>query len=99
MKRSIAIAIFANFFVVAFLAFPATSRLQENKKFLRRANPIANNYLVVLDDSVVGEKGAFSIAPQVAADLASIYKAGSNTFTSMHLMDSQSRCQRMTLRL
>ena len=74
MKRSIAFAIFASLFLIAFLAQPGTSSLQEKQRFLRKAHPIANNYIVVLDDSVVGEKGPFSIAPHVAADMASVYK-------------------------
>jgi hypothetical protein len=74
MKRSIATAIFASLFFIAFLVQPANSHLQEEKKFLRKAHPIPNSYIVVLDDSVVGEKGPFSIAPHVAADMASVYK-------------------------
>jgi subtilisin family serine protease len=74
MKRSIAFVIFASLLLIAFMVLPATSRLQEEKKFLRKAHPIANNYIVVLDDSVVGEKGPFSIAPHVAAEMASVYK-------------------------
>ena len=48
------------------------TRSQGHKdKLLRKANKIANHYIVVLDDSVVGEKGAYSIAPYIAEELAS----------------------------
>src|SRR6185295_15347585 len=41
------------------------------EKFKKKANKVQNSYIVVLDDSVVGEKGPFSIAPYVASELAS----------------------------
>jgi subtilisin family serine protease len=46
----------------------------EKDRIHRKANKIENSYIVVLDDSVVGERGAYSIAEYVAADLATIHK-------------------------
>ncbi len=48
---------------------------QAKKDKLRKsANKIDNNYIVVLDDKVVGERGMFSIAPYIASELATTYK-------------------------
>jgi len=44
------------------------------ERLLRKANKIQNNYIVVLDDSVVGERGAYSIASFVANDMAARYR-------------------------
>src|SRR6185503_8668992 len=43
-------------------------------RLLRKANKIQNNYIVVLDDSVVGDRGAYSIASFVANDMAARYR-------------------------
>lgn len=43
-------------------------------RLLRKANKIQNNYIVVLDDSVVGDRGAYSIASFVAKDMAATYR-------------------------
>jgi subtilisin family serine protease len=63
--------------ILGLMVFASSStRSQERKdKLLRTANKIANKYIVVLDDAVVGEKGAFSIAPYIAEDMASSYHA------------------------
>ena len=55
--------------LMTFVSFP--TRSQERNKLHRNSNKIANHYIVVLNDSVVGEKGAYSISPYVADDLAS----------------------------
>jgi subtilisin family serine protease len=52
---------------------PRRSQAQKDR-IHRNDKKIANSYIVVLDDSVVGEKGAYSIAEYVANDLASIHK-------------------------
>jgi subtilisin family serine protease len=53
---------------------PAHSQLQgKASKFRRNANKIQNSYIVVLDDSVVGEKGLYSIAPLIAQDMSINY--------------------------
>ncbi len=46
----------------------------EEDKLRKNANKIENNYIVVLDDSVVGEKGLFSIAPYIASELAATHR-------------------------
>ena len=52
---------------------PSHSQAQKDR-IHRKPNKIANNYIVVLDDSVVGERGAYSIAEYVASDLASSHR-------------------------
>jgi aqualysin 1 len=58
--------------VLGFMIFGSRpSRSQEAKdKLHRKANKIANHYIVVLDDAVVGEKGLYSITPYIADELA-----------------------------
>lgn len=46
----------------------------EKDRIHRKANKIENSYIVVLDDSVVGERGAYSIADYVASDLAATHR-------------------------
>jgi subtilisin family serine protease len=43
------------------------------EKVRKNANKIANNYIVVLDDAVVGERGDNSIAGYMADDMARLY--------------------------
>ncbi len=69
-------AVFLTLLVVCLMIFasgPHRSQAQKDR-ILRKANKIANSYIVVLDDSVVGEKGAYSIARYMAADMATSYK-------------------------
>ena len=55
--------------LMVFASFPTRSAAQKDK--LRKSqHKIPNQYIVVLDDSVVGEKGAYSISRYVADDLA-----------------------------
>jgi subtilisin family serine protease len=56
------------------LASPPTRSKAQKDRILRNLNKIQNHYIVVLDDSVVGEKGVYSIAEYVAADMASRHK-------------------------
>lgn len=58
--------------LMVFASSPTRSQ-GHNNKLLRQADKIANHYIVVLDDAVVGEKGAYSIAPYIAEDMASSY--------------------------
>jgi subtilisin family serine protease len=51
-----------------FLSSPVRS--QKKDKLRKNPNKIENNYIVVLDDSVVGERGTFSIAPYIANEMA-----------------------------
>lgn len=59
--------------LMIFASGPTRSQAQKDK-IHRKANKIANNYIVVLDDAVVGEKGHFSIAPYIAEELAANYR-------------------------
>jgi len=59
--------------LMMFASFPTRSQGQKNK-LRRNSNKIPNHYIVVLDDSVVGEKGAYSISPYVADDLAARHR-------------------------
>jgi subtilisin family serine protease len=70
------IAVFLAVAVLSILIFvwtPTPSRAQKSR-ILKSPNKIANQYIVVLDDAVVGEKGAFSIAPYIASEMAATYK-------------------------
>lgn len=77
MKKFAAILILAGLTAVVFVSQPVRSQLERDKekgKLHRKANKIENNYIVVLDDSVVGEKGLYSISPYIASDMAATYK-------------------------
>jgi subtilisin family serine protease len=77
--------------VVSLMIFASISTHSkgQNEKLLRKDKKIQNQYIVVLDDSVVGEKGEYSIASYVADDMASkyggklkhVYKHALNGFT------------------
>jgi subtilisin family serine protease len=75
MKKVFALLVFAGLCTVVFLTPSASSQGKkgigtETAKLRRAANKIENNYIVVLDESVVGERGPFSIAPYIASELA-----------------------------
>src|SRR5436190_4596245 len=73
MKKLALLTVVALFCGVLFLTSPAGS--QGNKEKVRKnAKKIENNYIVVLDDSVVGERGDYSIAGYMADDMARIYR-------------------------
>ena len=72
MKKFAAFLILAGLCAVTIIPGPARSQDRGNKLH-RKANKIQNSYIVVLDDSVVGEKGLYSIAPYIADDMASTY--------------------------
>jgi subtilisin family serine protease len=59
--------------LMIFASGPTRSQGRSNK-LVRKANKIANQYIVVLDDSVVGERGLYSIAPYIAEDMASRHR-------------------------
>ncbi|HSE30304.1 MAG TPA: S8 family peptidase [Pyrinomonadaceae bacterium] len=74
MKKFAAILILAGLAAVVFVSQPARSQEEKkNGKLRKQANKIENNYIVVLDDAVVGEKGPNSIARYIAADMAGAY--------------------------
>jgi subtilisin family serine protease len=72
MKKFIVALTVAVFCLMIFAS--VTSHSQRKEKLHRKPNKIQNNYIVVLDDSVVGEKGPYSIAPFVANDMAGRYR-------------------------
>ena len=55
MKKVLALLIFAGLCTAVFLSSPVRS--QKKEKLRKNAHKIENNYIVVLDDSVVGERG------------------------------------------
>ena len=79
MKKVLALLLFAGLCVSIFVSPSVSSQGRkgigtENAKLRKSANKIENNYIVVLDDSVVGERGRFSIAPYIASELALTHK-------------------------
>jgi aqualysin 1 len=68
MKKVFAFLIFAGLCTTIFVSSPVRS--QRKDKLRRNAHKIDNSYIVVLDDSIVGERGPFSIAPYVANEMA-----------------------------
>jgi len=85
------IAVFLTVGLFCLMLFASIPTRSEGKKgkVEKKANKIENSYIVMLDDSVVGEKGAYSIASYVADDLASrhhgkvknVYKYAINGFS------------------
>lgn len=73
MRKIFALLVLAG--LCAALLISAPERTQAKKDKLRKsANKIENNYIVVLDDTVVGEKGPFSIAPYIASELSNSHR-------------------------
>jgi len=73
MKKVLAFLVLAGLSATVFFSSPASSQGRKDK-LRKNANRIENNYIVVLDDSVVGEKGLFSIAPYIASELAGAHR-------------------------
>jgi subtilisin family serine protease len=59
--------------LMIFVSSPTPSRAQKGR-IHKTPNKIENQYIVVLDDAVVGEKGDYSIAPYIASEMAANYK-------------------------
>ncbi|HEV8369055.1 MAG TPA: S8 family peptidase [Pyrinomonadaceae bacterium] len=72
MKKLAALLTLAGLCAMMIVPGPARSQGRGNK-LRRQTNKIENSYIVVLDDSVVGEKGPYSIAPYLASDMAETY--------------------------
>ena len=69
------IAGFLTFTLLCFAIFAsAPTRSAPKDKLRKHANKIQNNYIVVLDESIVGERGDYSIAEYIASDMAINYK-------------------------
>ncbi|HEY2960829.1 MAG TPA: S8 family peptidase [Pyrinomonadaceae bacterium] len=73
MKKFCAFLVLAGLCATVLISSPARSQGRRNKL---RTNPhkIENNYIVVFDDAVVGERGLYSIAPYVAAEMAGTHR-------------------------
>ena len=77
MKKICASLILVGLSVAVFLSSTASSQGKKDK-LRRNPNRIENNYIVVLDDSVIGERGLYSIAPYVASELATTHQGKLN---------------------
>jgi len=64
MKKVFAFLVLAG--LCATVLFTSPVRSQKKDKIRKNSHKIENNYIVVLDEAVVGERGRFSIAPYVA---------------------------------
>jgi subtilisin family serine protease len=73
MKKMAFLIVAALFCAGLFFNAPVSSQGQK-EKVRKKANRIENNYIVVLDDSVVGERGEYSIAGYMADDMARNYR-------------------------
>jgi len=88
MKKTAVYLTVGLFCLMLFASIPTRSGATK-EKVRKNANKIENSYIVLLDDSVVGEKGDYSISAYVADDLASrhhgkvkhVYKHAINGFS------------------
>ena len=85
MKKVLALLLFAALCTAVFVSSPIRSQAK-NDKLRKNSNKIENSYIVVLDDSVVGEHGIFSIAPYIASELALTHK-GKLKHTYQHALN------------
>jgi subtilisin family serine protease len=69
MKKT-ALFLTVGLFCLMFFASSPTRSAGNKGKVRKNSNKIENSYIVMLDDSVVGEKGDYSISSYVADDLA-----------------------------
>ena len=84
MKKVFALLVFAGLCTAVFLSSPV--RGEKKEKLRTSANKIENSYIVVLDEQWVGEKGQFSIAPYIAAEMAAFHK-GNLKFVYQHALN------------
>jgi subtilisin family serine protease len=73
MKKVFALLILAGLCTVVFLSSPPRTQ-GKNDKLRKTPNKIENQYIVVLDDEWVGERGTFSIAPYIANEMANTHR-------------------------
>jgi len=69
MKKVFSLLVLLGLCTAVYLSAPPRTQ-SKNDKLRKNANKIENQYIVVLDDSVVGERGTFSIAPYIANEMA-----------------------------
>jgi subtilisin family serine protease len=72
MKTFYALLVLAG--LCATILFTSPVRSQKKDKLRKNSHKIENNYIVVLDDSVVGERGLYSIAPYIANEMAATHR-------------------------
>jgi subtilisin family serine protease len=73
MKKVFALLLFVGLCTAALLSSPPAGRAK-NDKLRKNAHKIENNYIVVLNDEIVGERGRFSIAPYVAQEMVATHR-------------------------
>ncbi|MFN2405733.1 MAG: S8 family peptidase [Pyrinomonadaceae bacterium] len=73
MKKLCAFLVLAALCITVLIASPARSQGNRNK-LRKNSHKIENNYIVVLNDDVVGPRGLYSIAPYVAAEMAGTHR-------------------------
>ena len=71
MKKVFAFLVLAG--LCATFMFTSPVRSQKKDKIRKSSHKVENNYIVVLNDAVVGEKGLYSIAPYIAEELAATH--------------------------
>ena len=72
MKKFYALLVLTG--LCATLLFTSPVLSQKKEKLRKNSHKIENNYIVVLDDSVVGERGLYSIAPYIANEMAAVHR-------------------------
>ena len=72
MKKVLALLVLAG--LCATVLFTSPVRSQKKNKMRKNSHKIENNYIVVLDNTVVGEQGLYSIAPYIAEELSLTHK-------------------------
>jgi subtilisin family serine protease len=73
MKKVFALLLFVGLCTAAFLSSPPAGKAK-NDKLRTNSHKIENNYIVVLNDQIVGERGRFSIAPYVAQEMVATHR-------------------------
>ena len=74
MKKVFAFLVLTGLCATLLLTYPAPSAAKKDK-IRKSQNKIENNYIVVLNQDVVGETGTFSIAQYVAEEMAATHNA------------------------
>ena len=74
MRKVCAFLILAGLFAAVLISSPVRSQAEKKGKLRKNANKIENNYIVVLNNDVIGEQGDFSISPYVASELVGTHK-------------------------
>lgn len=74
MKKLYAFLVLAGLCATMLVSSPTRSQGQGKRKLRTNSHKIENNYIVVLDDSVVGERGLYSIAPYIANEMAATHR-------------------------